>query len=127
MADVDEEKIKVALKKKYENRDEEVTQYWAKKIDEEFKRRSKKNSIADDPADYAKGKALGVQNPGDCSYKVPWQKQMLDQYGVAMPINSPYRCPVCGFVSMLDFPPERCFRCHTLSFAHMNKLINFKN
>jgi hypothetical protein len=126
MSDVDEEKIKSALKKKYEGRDEEITKYWAKKIDEEFKRRSKKNSIADDPSDYAKGRALGKQDPGYVSYKVPWQKTMLDNTGIAMPINTPYSCPVCGFVSMLEFPPERCGYCGTLSLIHMPTILKLK-
>ena len=125
MSDNDESQIKRALKEKYEGRDEEVTKYWAKKIDEEFKRRNKKNSIADDPKDYGKGRQLGDQDIGDISYKIPWQKTMLDEYGVAMPINKEYKCPICGFVSMMEFPPERCI-CGTLSFLHCKNIVNFK-
>jgi hypothetical protein len=115
-----------ALKKKYANMPEEIRDYWNKRIDEEYKRRNIKNSLADDPKDYAKGRHLGTQDIGDISYKVPWQKVVRDQLGLTIPINTNYKCPVCGKVYGLEFPPERCMACGCRSFLHMRKLVNLK-
>lgn len=114
-----------ALKKKHAQVDPEVEKYWDKRINEETKRRKIKNSIADDPYDYAKGRHLGQQDIGDISYKEPWQKVVRDQLGITVPINTDYICPVCGKHWMLDMPPERCV-CGTKCFLNLNKLINLK-
>jgi hypothetical protein len=121
----EEDKIKDSIKKRYANVDDEIREYWDKKIDEEFNRRKAKKSVAEDPKDYAKGRHLGKQDIGDISYKMPWQKIVRDQLGVSMPINTPYRCPVCGKQWMLDMPPETCI-CGAKSFLHLRKLVNLK-
>ena len=121
-----EDKILAALKKKYENMPEEVRDYWNKKIDSEFKRRKKKNSIADDPKDYAKGRQIGQQDPGDISYKEPWQHVVREQTGLTIPYGTHYTCPVCGYKYLLDFPPPRCVRCGTKSFLHLKNVVNLK-
>jgi len=123
----DEDALYVALKKKYgENVPQELIDYWDKRINEEYKKRNIKNSIADDPKDYAKGRHLGKQDIGDVSYKVPWQKIVRDQLGITIPINKPYTCPVCGYKMLVDFPPERCLMCGATSFLHLRKLVNLK-
>ena len=97
-----------------------------KKIDAERKYRHKKNCIAEDPEDYARHRALGEQDIGDISYKDPWQFILREETGISLPTNSAYRCPVCGFTHMLDFPPERCFRCGAYSFLHDPKVLKLK-
>ena len=125
MASAEEDKVKIALKKKYDKVDDEIRAYWDKRIDEEFKRRKQKGSIADDPKDYAKGRHLGKQDIGDISYKTPWQAVVREQLGITMPININYRCPVCGKTWLLDMPPERC-TCGAKSFLHLRKIVNLK-
>jgi rubrerythrin len=126
MTSDDVDKISKALKKNYEGLDDEVRAYWDKKIDAEMKRRKVKNSVAEDPADYAKGRELGKQDIGDISYKEPWQNIVRNKLGITIPINQLYRCPVCGKEYCLDMPPERCFVCGTHSFLHLNKVVNLR-
>lgn len=122
----DEIRLFQAFKKKYQDVDREVEQYWDKRIDEETKRRNIKNSIADDPYDYAKGRHMGKQDIGDVSYKEPWQKTVRDQMGITIPINKNYVCPVCHKEYLLDMPPERCMACGALSLLHRQKMVNLK-
>lgn len=114
-----------ALKKKHAEVDAEVEKHWDKMIDAETKRRKVKNSIAEDPYDYGKGRPMGSQDIGDISYKEPWQKIVRDQLGISIPINTDYTCPVCGKKWMLDMPPERC-TCGTRCFLNLKKLVNLK-
>jgi hypothetical protein len=120
-------KISAALKKKYENMPESVREYWNKRIDEEFKRRNKKGSIADDPDDYAKGRELGEQDIGDLSYKDVWQKVFRDKTGYTVPIGKNYKCPVCGGEYALDMPPDKCIFCGCKSYLHLGKICNLRN
>lgn len=119
-------KIKDALKSRYENVDDEIREYWDKRIDEEYKRRKKKGSVADDPKDCGKHRLMGKQDIGDISYKEPWQKIVRDQLGITVPINKNYVCPVCKIEYALDMPPERCIYCGTASFLHLRKIVNLK-
>jgi rubrerythrin len=119
-------KILSALKKRYDHAPEEVRDYWNKKIDDEYKRRNLKGSIADDPDDYAKHQELGKQSIAEISYKEPWQRIVRNKLGFTIPINKMYRCPVCGIEYALDFPPERCIYCGTKSFLHLRKIVNLK-
>jgi rubrerythrin len=122
----DVDKITKILKKRYENVDDEVRKYWDKKIDDEYRRRTKPKSIADDPDDYAKGRELGKQDIGDISYKEPWQRIIRNKLGISIPINKMYRCPACGMEYALDMPPERCLRCGMKSFLHLSKVVNLR-
>jgi hypothetical protein len=97
MTTYDEVKVLQALKKRYAKTPAEVQKYWDEKIDAEYKRRRVKGAIADDPRDYAKGRHLGEQDIGDIPYQVPWQKIVRDQLGFTIPINTNYKCPVCGY------------------------------
>jgi rubrerythrin len=126
MTTYDEVKVLQALKKRYAKTPAEVQKYWDEKIDAEYKRRRVKGAIADDPRDYAKGRHLGEQDIGDIPYQVPWQKIVRDQLGITIPINTNYKCPVCGYSYALDMPPERCIRCGTLCFLHNRKMVNLK-
>jgi rubrerythrin len=126
MTSDDEDKISRALKKRYEGVDDEIRKYWDKRIDDEFKRRTKKGSIGEDPADYAKHRELGKQDIGDISYKEPWQRIVRNKLGITIPINTLYRCPVCGKEYCLDMPPEHCFVCGAHSFLHLNKIVNLR-
>jgi len=123
-------KIADALKKRYENVDDEVRDYWNKKIDEEYNRRTKKGNIADDPGEdrHYKGpsRELGVQDIGDISYKEPWQRIVRNKLGITLPINKNYRCPVCGGQYALDMPPDSCIFCGAKSFLHLSKLVNLR-
>lgn len=113
-------------KKREEGVPEMIKKLWDKQIDDEYKRRNKPKSIADDPRDYGQGRFLGDQNIGDISYKEPWQKIVRDQLGLTFPINSNYICPVCHYEYCLDMPPERCIKCGTASFLHLKKLIKLR-
>jgi hypothetical protein len=127
MTSYDEIKLYHAMKKRYmESRSEELIEKNNREIDEEVKRRNKKNSIADDPSDYGKGRQMGEQDIGDISYKVPWQHIVREQTGITVPINTEYECPVCGMKYSLDMPPDRCFRCNAKSFLHLKKCVNLK-
>lgn len=111
--------------KKYDGVDDEIRKYWDKRIDAELKRRYKKNAVADDPKEIKIKKHLGEQNIGEVPYQVPWQYIVREQLGISMPIETPYKCPVCGYTYALDFPPEVCFYCGTKSFLHLPKIVNF--
>ncbi len=126
MTTYEEVKLFQALKKKYDNIPEDYRKKWDKEIDAEQKRKHKKNAIADDPYDYAKGRHLGKQDIGDISYHDVWQKILRDQTGITMPMKTTYRCPVCGYEHLLDMPPERCFRCGAHSFLHMPGIVKLK-
>jgi rubrerythrin len=126
MTSDDESKLLKSLRRRYEGVDEEVRKYWDRRIDEEYKRRNKKGSVADDPADYAKHRELGKQDIGDISYKEPWQRIVRNKLGISVPINTQYRCPVCGQMYALDMPPERCIFCGARSFLHLKRIVNLK-
>lgn len=124
------DKIAAALKKRYEGMDDEIREYWDKRIDAEFKRRTKKGSIADDPGEdgHYKGpkRELGKQDIGDISYKEPWQRIVRNKLGITIPINTQYKCPVCGGLYALDMPPDRCIYCGCASYLHLSKLVNLR-
>ena len=126
MSSFDEIRIYQAMKKKREEGVPElIKKMWDKQIDDEYKRRNKPKSIADDPKDYARGRFLGEQDIGDISYKEPWQRIVRNQLGLSFPINANYVCPNCGKEWALDMPPDRCV-CGMKSFLHLKKLINLK-
>jgi hypothetical protein len=126
MSTYDGVKAYLALKERLKGQSDERQKAIDKKIDAEYKYRHKKNCIADDPKDYAKGRPLGEQDIGDLSYKDPWQYVFREETGISMPVNTPYKCPVCGFTHMLELPPERCFNCGCYSFLHDTKVLKLK-
>lgn len=96
-----------------------------KKIDAEYRRRrAVKRPYVDVPS--PKARQIGNQDLTDIPFDVPWQKIVLDQRGIALPVNENWHCPKCGKEYNTSFPPDRCFVCGFESPLYNRRFINLR-